>query len=169
MELSGRGIEEASRLASIAAGWNLAAVYSSTEPKAQATALIIGDAAGQPVSIVEGLQELRFDRWIINSDDFSETVREILDQPDISAHGAERAASAAARFAAAVGMIEEGPFPAAIVSHGRVLTAYLAQLRALDDPFAVWRSMPMPGWACLALDPPAPKLIEPFSGLSDAP
>lgn len=167
--LSERGIEEARRLASIAASWGLAAVYSSVEPKAQATALIIGDAAGQPVRVVEGLQELRFDRWIANSDDFSEQVRNILEQPDVSVHGAERASAAATRFAAAVSIVAKGPFPAAIVSHGRVLTAYLAQLLALEDPFGLWRAIPMPGWACVDLDPPRPNLIEPFSGLADTP
>ena len=167
--LSDRGIEEARRLASIAAGWGLAAVYSSVEPKAQATALIIGDAAGQPVRVVDGFHELRFDGWIINADAFSDLVREILDQPDVSVHGAERASAAAARFAAAVGIVDKGPFPAAIVSHGRVFTAYLAQLLALEDPFALWRSIPMPGWACIDLDPTPRKLIEPFSGLIDAP
>jgi broad specificity phosphatase PhoE len=167
--LSDRGIEEARALARIASTWDLAAVYSSVEPKAQATALIIGDAAGQPVRVVDGLHELRFDRWISNADAFAEMVRGIFEQPAVSVHGAERAGAAADRFAAAVRIVEEGPFPAAIVSHGRVLTAYLAQACGLDDPFAVWRAIPMPGWACLDLDAPVPKLIVPFSGLGDAP
>lgn len=167
--LSDRGIDEARRLAGIGGTWGLAAVYSSVEPKAQATALIIGDAAGQAVRVVDGLQELHLPRWIGNSDAFADMVRTILAEPDVSAHGAERASAAAARFAAAVSIVEQGPFPAAIVSHGRVLTAYLAELLAIEDPFAVWRAMPMPSWACLDLDPPRPKLIDPFSGLGGDP
>ena len=165
--LSERGIEEAQRLATVAATWDLRAVYSSVEPKAQATALIIGDAVGQSVRVVDGFQELRFDRWVANSDAFADMIRGILGQPDVSVHGAERAAAAAARFSVGVGIVAEGAFPAAIVSHGRVLSAYLAQLLPLEEPFAVWRSIPMPGWSCIDLDL-APKLLEPFSGLSDA-
>ncbi len=166
--LSERGIEEARSLAKIAAGWNLAAVYSSVEPKAQSTALIIGDAVRHGVRVVDGLQELRFDRWIANADEFGEMIRDILEQPAVSAHGAERAITAAARFAAAIDMVTEGPFPAAVVSHGRVITAYLTQLLKLDDPFATWRSIPMPGWACVDTESPTPKLIAPFEGLPTA-
>ena len=166
--LSERGIEEARELARTAASWGLAAVYSSVEPKTQATALMIGDAAGQPVRVVEGFQELRFDRWIPNADEFTEMIRGILEQPGVSVHGAERAGAAASRFAAAVRIVEEGPFPAAVVSHGRVITAYLTQLLGLDAPFDLWRSIPMPGWACLDLESANPKLIAPFRGLGDA-
>lgn len=163
--LSERGIEESHALARISVGWNLAAVYSSTEPKAQATALVIGDAASQPVRVVEGFQELRFDRWIPNADAFAEMIRGIFRQANVSVHGAESAGAAAARFAAAVRIVEEGPFPAAVVSHGRVITAYLSQIQEVDEPFDLWRSIPMPGWACLDLD--ASKLIAPFQGLPE--
>ncbi len=166
-KLSDRGIEEARRLATVAESWGLSAVYSSNEPKAQATALIIGDAVGQPVRVVDGFQELRFERWVINSDEFSGQVRDIFEQPAMSVHGAERASAAAVRFVGAVSLVETGPFPAAIVSHGRVLTAYLAQQLQLTDPFAFWRSIPMPAWACLDLDSRIPKLIEPFTGLAE--
>ena len=167
--LSERGIEEARALARIAADWGLEAVYSSVEPKAQATALIVGDAVRHGVRVVDGFQELRFDRWIGNADEFGEMIRDIVQQPTVSVHGAERASAAAARFAAAVNLVAEGPFPAAIVSHGRVITAYLAQLLGLDDPFELWRSIPMPGWACLDIEPTVPKLMEPFRGLDEAP
>ena len=152
--LSERGVEEARRLAQVAATWGLAAVYSSAEPKAQATALIVGDAAALPVHVVEGLQELRFDRWIPNADEFSEMIRRIFEQPAGSVHGAERVDAAAARFASAIELLDEREFPAAIVSHGRILTAYLAQLLRLDDPFTLWRSIPMPGWVRVNLDDP---------------
>lgn len=150
--LSERGIDEARRLAKVAATWGLHAIYSSTEPKAQATALIVGDAAGVPVHAVDGLQELHFDRWVPNADEFAEMIRAIFEQPALSVHGAERAAAAAARFASAVTLLDDQEFPAAIVSHGRILTAYLSQLLHLDDPFAFWRSIPMPGWVRVDLD-----------------
>ena len=163
--LSERGIEEARELAAVAAGWALAAVYTSAEPKAQSTALLIAEASGVATGVVDGFEELRFDEWIGNADRFSEAVRAILERPDEPVRGAETAAAAAARFAAGIRIVEQGALPAAVVSHGRVLTAYLAQALRLDDPFALWRSMPMPGWACIDLD--GPKLISGFQGLPE--
>ncbi len=167
--LSQRGIEDARRLADVARSWNLQAIYSSIEPKAESTALIIGDATGLPVRVTQGFEELRIDQWFANADDFSRAVRSILENPDISMRGAERATAAASRFEAGVRIVEDGPFPAAIVSHGRVLTAYLRQLLRLDEPFQLWRSIPMPGWACIDMEPAVPKLIEPFRGLDESP
>jgi len=161
--LSDRGIAEAEQLAEIARGWGLRAVYTSAESKAKATALIVAEACGLNAAVVDGLEELRFDEWIANSNQFSEAVRDILAEPDVAMRGAERASSAAARFAAAVGIIEQGPFPAAAVSHGRVMTAYLAETLRLPDPFGLWRAMPMPAWAVLDLD--GPRLAGEFRGL----
>jgi broad specificity phosphatase PhoE len=163
--LSERGIAEARALAAIAADWGLRAVYTSAEPKAQSTALLIAEASDVATGVVDGFEELRFDEWIGNSDRFGEAVRTILERPDEAMRGAETAAAAAARFATGVRIVEQGALPAAAVSHGRVLTAYLAQALRLDDPYALWRSMPMPGWACVDLD--GPKLLSGFQGLPE--
>ncbi len=162
--LSERGIDEAHRLADVAAAWRLRALYTSNERKAEATALIIGEHVGLPAMAVEGCEELRFGTWINNADEFSEAVRTILEEPGQSLRGAERADAAAARFASATQIMAQGEFPAAVVSHGRILAAFLGARLAVDDPFALWRSMPMPGWAVLDLD--QPKLVEEFRGLA---
>jgi broad specificity phosphatase PhoE len=161
--LSERGIEEAQRLAETARSWGLRTLYTSTEAKARATALIVGEACGVGAAAVQGLEELRFDEWIGNADAFSDAVKSILEHPQAVVRGAERASSAADRFAAAMRIIEQGELPAAVVSHGRILTAYLSGLLHLDDPFALWRSIPMPGWALLDLD--GPRLVGEFRGL----
>jgi broad specificity phosphatase PhoE len=161
--LSDRGIAEAERLAEEAQSWELRALYTSAESKAKATALIIGDACGLDASVVQGMEELRFDEWIGNADAFSDAVKSILEHPDTSMRGAERASAAAARFADAMRIVEQGEMPAAVVSHGRVLTAYLDHALHLEDPFALWRSIAMPGWALLDLD--GPRLVEEFRGL----
>ncbi len=163
--LSERGIEEAGRLAETARSWGLRALYTSAEAKASATALIVGEACGLGAAVVQGLEELRFDEWIGNADAFSAAVKSILEHPEAVVRGAERASVAAARFAAAMTIVEQGDLPAAVVSHGRILAAYLADLLHLDDPFALWRSIPMPGWAVLDLD--APRLVEEFRGLRE--
>lgn len=161
--LSERGIEEAGRLGDIARTWDLRALYTSTEAKSQATALIVGEDCGLGTTAVQGLEELRFDEWIGNADAFSDAVKSILEHPEMVVRGAERASAAAARFAAAVRIVEQGALPAAVVSHGRVLASYLAGLFRIEDPFTLWRSIPMPGWALLDLD--GPKLVEEFRGL----
>jgi broad specificity phosphatase PhoE len=150
--LSERGIEETRRLSRTAKSWGLQALYASNEAKAQSTALVLGEELALPVGVVEGFQETRLDVWIGNSDEFGDAVRQILEQPELSWRGAERAATAAERFAAGVSIISEGPFPAAVVSHGRVITAWLAERLSIDDPFTLWRSIPMPGWASIDLD-----------------
>jgi broad specificity phosphatase PhoE len=162
--LAERGIEEARALAEIARGWKLRVVYASREPKAQSTALIIAEPALIPVHVVDGFEELRIDYWIGNSDEFGDTVRQILEEPELSLRGAERAAAAAMRFAGGIRIVEQGPFPAAVVTHGRVLSAWLGQTLGLEDPFALWRSIPTPGWTQLDLDDLRAAALEPFRG-----
>jgi broad specificity phosphatase PhoE len=150
--LSPKGADEARDLARRAASWGIHAVYSSAEPKARATALIFGDELLVPVHVVDGLEELRFDHWIANSDEFAEAVHSILEQPGLSFRGAETADAAAGRFARAVAMIAAAQTPAAIVTHGRVLSAWLALVLGPEQAFALWRAMPMPGWVRIDLD-----------------
>jgi broad specificity phosphatase PhoE len=152
--LSDRGLEEARVLAATAQTWGLSAIYASSERKAQSTAAPIGELLGIPVHVVEGFEELRIDGWIGNSNEFAETVQQILEEPDLSLRGAERAVAAAERFQRGIEIIQQGQFPAAIASHGRVLTAWLARTGRAEDPFALWRSIPMPGWALIDLDVP---------------
>ncbi len=166
-QLSPRGIEEARRLAEAAQGWGILALYSSVEPKAKATALILGDALGLPVRLVEGFEEQRWDEWIDNADAFNEAARRILEHPDAGVRGSETAVAAAARFEAALRIVAGGPAPAAVVSHGRVITAYLARCLALEDPYEFWRGIPMPGYARVELAPDGRvRLVEGFRGIS---
>ncbi|MDE3096724.1 MAG: histidine phosphatase family protein [Chloroflexota bacterium] len=168
--LSPRGLDEARRLAAAARRWGIAALYSSAEAKAAATAAIIGEALVLPVRLVEGLEEQRWDEWIDNADAFNDTVRQSLEDPDACVRGSEAASAAAARLDAALRIVAEGASPAAVVSHGRVLAAYLARAVPLDDPYAFWRAMPMPGYACIERAPDGRvRLIEGFRGADDGP
>lgn len=161
--LSERGVAEAEALARRAAAWSLRAVYTSVEQKARSTALILaGPQALLSPSVVDGLEELRIDEWRDNADDFSELVRRVLEDPEASFRGAERAATAAERFDGAMRLVADGAAPAAVVSHGRVMTAWLASVGAIDDPFAFWRSIPMPAWASVEVAGARIKLRTPF-------
>lgn len=150
--LSPAGVSEARELAGRARSWGMTALYTSSEPKAQSTALLLGEALLVPVHVVDGLEELRFDHWIANSDEFAEAVASILRQPELSFRGAETADAAAARFDGAIRLIGGAPLPAGVVSHGRVMSAWLARHLGPEAAFALWRSMPMPGWARVDLD-----------------
>jgi broad specificity phosphatase PhoE len=165
--LSSPGTEDSWALGRQARDWGLRALYSSPETRAFTTAVPIARTLGLPIQSLEGLRELRLAGWVGKTDEFHALVREVLSAPHLSAYGCEPARDAAARFQAAVDKIAAGPFPAAAVSHGRVLTAYLASVAPLHDPFAFWRSIPLPGWAVLDLDEPAAGLVAPFVGLGD--
>jgi broad specificity phosphatase PhoE len=149
--LSDRGVAEAQAVASVATDWGLEALYASSEPKARSTALIVGDAVGLSVHVADAFDELRMNDWIDNADEFNEVVRAILEGPE-PAGGHETADDAAARFAQGVRIVEDGPFPAAVVSHGRIITSWLSQRGYIESPFDFWRQIPMPGWALLDLD-----------------
>jgi broad specificity phosphatase PhoE len=151
--LSDRGIAEAQALAGAAADWGIEALYSSSEAKARGTALIIGDAIGLPVRVADAFDELRIADWINNADEFNDAVRAILEGEALP-RGVEPGTDAASRFADGVSIVAGGAFPAAIVSHGRIMTAYLARYRPLESPFDYWRAMPMPGWTRIDLDAP---------------
>ena len=161
--LSERGISEAKLLAESVQAWGLKALYSSSEAKARSTALVIGEAIGLQVHVVDAFDELRIPEWIHNADEFNELVKSIFEggpepafvlDPIVERRLPETAAAAAARFTEGVTLVEQGEMPAAIVAHGRVLTAYLSTHAAVDNAFEFWRSIPMPGWTSIDLDQP---------------
>lgn len=171
--LSERGIQEAQVLAGTAESWGLEALYTSNEPKTRGTALVIGDALGLNVNVVDSFGELRIPEWISNADEFNMLVRSVLEgttperkihlEPSIEQRTAESAEAAAQRFIEGVSLVEAGAFPAAIVSHGRILTSYLMRMIDMDSAFDFWRAIPMPGWACIDLDSPKRELVTPFT------
>ncbi len=164
--LSHRGVEQGRALAEAAKGWRVAAVYSSHEPKAASTALIIADGLALQARVVEGVEELRIGGWVANADEFNERVRQALEQPGRrAAPGAETAAAGVRRFEAALEVIARGELPAAVVSHGRILAAYLAHGLGEPDAFAVWRSIPLGSVARLAQHENGLRLIERFAEL----
>jgi broad specificity phosphatase PhoE len=74
--LSERGAREAQVLAGAALDWGIEALFSSSEAKARGTALIIGDAVGLPVNVVDAFDELRIADWVDNADAFN-LVRDV--------------------------------------------------------------------------------------------
>ena len=59
------------------------------------------------------------------------------------------------------------PSTLAVVSHGRVLTAWLTQAIGIESPFDAWRAMPMPAYCSVELTTDGrARLVEPFRGLA---
>ncbi len=136
------------------------AVRSSPEPKALETAELIADQLGLDVTVDRDLGEARR-TWV--AEDYETFVARFFAEPEASANGWERAIDAQRRMVAAVDRFAEelGDGAGLIVSHGLVLSLYLAYLALrslvdLDD----WRAIRMPDLAVVEL--PEGRLRRPF-------
>jgi broad specificity phosphatase PhoE len=159
--LSGEGLAAAARLADDP--WVRAAdrLYSSPEPKAVATARAL--AGGRVVTEDPRLVEL--DRsgagWV---EDYEELVVEMLAEPQHSVRGCESMSAARARLADAVAdLAGRSAGTIALVSHGLVLSLYVATLRSKPLTLERWRSIRLPDIA--VVDPAAGAVIQDFGWL----
>jgi broad specificity phosphatase PhoE len=129
------------------ATWELAAIVTSTEPKARETGAIIGRTLGLPVDSYPGLEEHH--RGVVDKlgtdDAFRAAVERIFDEPERTVYGEESGAAALSRFTIAVDLIlaahPEGNV--AVVTHGTVMALFVAAHNALDVK-AFWRGLSMP-------------------------
>jgi broad specificity phosphatase PhoE len=128
------------------------AIVSSTEPKARETAEVIGTRLAKPVRTAGGLQE--HDRRNVphmESRAFISMVALFFREADQLILGDETADESYDRFAAAVDrVLAEESGDVAIVTHGTVI-ALLAERRAKQDPFALWRRMGQPSYIVFEL------------------
>jgi broad specificity phosphatase PhoE len=124
---------------------------TSPEPKAVATA--VAAARGRSVLEAPGLAEL--DRsavgWVARALDYVELVQAIFEQPAASVRGCEPAAAAVQRFSDAVASLRGEHL--AVVSHGLILTLYMAQLRGQTHAaVADWQRIALPDVAVVDLE-----------------
>jgi broad specificity phosphatase PhoE len=129
-------------------------IYTSTEAKAVETGQIVADILDLPCSIAPDLAETRREGldMMANMADFKAQVREAMRQPDEKLFGEERFSDARERFLNEMTrLLAQHPAETiALVSHGRVLSMVLAQLRD-EDPISIWDSLKMPAYAVLSL------------------
>jgi len=150
--LSEEGRQKCAPLAEDLRGFDFASIVSSSEPKAIETAQIIGQLLAKPVRTGNDLFE--HDRSNVphmESREFISMVALFFKEPDRLVLGNETADEAYERFGAAVDEIvaaETGDV--AIVTHGTVL-ALLAERRAKQDPFAIWRRMGLPSFLVMEI------------------
>jgi broad specificity phosphatase PhoE len=83
---------------------------------------------------------------------FEAAVARLFDQPEELVFGDETAAQALARFRDAVDRVLEGRRKGniALVSHGRVISLYVADCTGVE-PFPFWRRLGLPSFVVLCL------------------
>ena len=132
-------------LAMVLSAYELDGIVSSTEPKAEETARIVGEVLSLEVELDERLRE--HDRtgagWL-SMERFEQSVKEAFARSSEVVYGGESIDVARERFAAAAAD-RSGK---AIVSHGTVISAFAAA-RTGTDPFKLWGRLGLPSLVVL--------------------
>jgi 2,3-bisphosphoglycerate-dependent phosphoglycerate mutase len=142
--LSEKGRREASILARQDFWRQVELVFSSPEPKALQTAEPAARRWSIPLQIVDCLHELRRPRLIRN---YRRAIARIFKDPEKSIADMEPAARAAERITRCLKeLVTAHPNRTlAVVSHGLVLTLFLAQLEGRWPTVAEWQAVPFTG------------------------
>jgi broad specificity phosphatase PhoE len=143
-------------------------VATSPEEKTKETAAPIAEAAGVELQIEDDLREVeRGLSGLVSAEEYAALVAAHFAEPATSVGGWERGADARARVAACVERIaSETEAPICVVSHGMVLSHYLAHLRGLDTPsIDEWRTITLPAVAVVDLE--SRQLVKPFMSMME--
>jgi broad specificity phosphatase PhoE len=154
--LSEAGRLRCQTLADSLKAYDLDAVMSSTENKAIETGQIVAESLNKPFSTAEGLHEhersnvTRFETRAL----FQERIAAFFREPERLVFGTETADEAYARFSRSLlNLVTQQPGQKlAIVTHGTVLTLFVARLGGLD-PFDFWSKLGLPAFVVLRLSP----------------
>jgi broad specificity phosphatase PhoE len=163
--LSAEGRRRCKKLAERLSAYDLAAVVSSEEPKAFETGQVVAETLGLPLETAPGLHEHK--RGVVRDlgspADWEAQVARFFEYPDQLVLGHETADLAHVRFTRAVAsVIERRPVGnLAIVSHGTVMTLFIAHASRID-PVPFWQRLGLPSFAVLAL--PDLSLLEVVEG-----
>ena len=167
-QLSPAGEQQARDLSRSPAWREITLIASSPEAKAVATAQPTADATGLELQIDPGLHEVdRGDTPLVSRDEYHALVAAHFASPQESVSGWETGQAARERVVTSInrlGASAEGSL--CVVSHGLVLSHYLADLRGLTSPhLEEWREIPLPGIAVVDLD--KRELMRPFVSLME--
>jgi broad specificity phosphatase PhoE len=160
--LADEGRALAARLAGRLAGAGIDRFVSSTEPKARETAEIMAGALGVPCEAADGLHEQEREGmpFFATPADLDAAMRDFFARPAERVFGQESADEASARYSLALERVvggADGDGALAVVSHGTVMTLFIARHNRVD-PFELWRSLGLPSSAVLSL--PDLRLLE---------
>lgn len=167
-KLSPAGEQQARDLGRSPAWSKLTLIASSPESKAVATAQPIAEATGLDLRIEPDLHEV--DRGmtpLVTREEYDGLVAAHFASPDESVGGWEAGADARNRTVACIERLAGStPGSLCVVSHGLVLSHFLAHLRGEASPdFAEWRAIPLP--AVAVVDPESWKQVAPFVSLME--
>jgi broad specificity phosphatase PhoE len=141
-ELCPDGRIAAAALASRLAPFAPACVVSSTERKAEETARILAEDLKLPLEFDAGLGEHKRPSVSFGTEEeFQARIAEIFAHPQTPSPGGESAEEACERLAAALARHKARPLIA--VTHGTVLSLYVARLLGLDA-HDLWRNLHTP-------------------------
>ena len=128
------------------------AISCSREPKAVETAEIVAKAFAVPVGPVDGLEEHHRDNVpFLPIGEFEESVRRFFSTPCQLVLGTETARQALDRFTVAIdGLIKSQQSDSIIVTHGTVMTLYVANVAGVE-PMRFWRRLGLPSFVALTV------------------
>ncbi len=130
-----------------------AVIYSSKEPKAVETAETVAGEHGIPFEVVDGLEEHHRDNvpFLSSKEEFEEAVERSFRCPDRLVLGTEMAVQASNRFAAAIEkVIDAGQTDSVVVTHGTVITLYVASVAGVQM-MDFWRRLGLPSYVVLTV------------------
>ena len=128
-------------------------VWSSREPKAVETAEVVADRLGVPVQTADGLEEhhRRGVPYFPTREEFEGAIEHFFNRPDQLVLGTETAAQSLNRFTAAVDcVVGQGITESIVVTHGTVMTLYVARVDRVR-PICFWRRLGLPSYVVLTI------------------
>jgi broad specificity phosphatase PhoE len=161
--LSDDGRRRCERLAERLAAYEPCVIVTSLEPKAIETGQIVARILGIPVETAPDLHE--HERPNVEPfgtrQEFEARVSRLFEHPAELVFGAETADQAHQRFASAIHDVlataRRGNL--AIVTHGTVLTLFVARAAGLD-PIPFWKRLGLPAFVVLSLPDLSPQVVE---------
>lgn len=159
--LSGEGRRRCALLAERLSGYHPMEIYSSHEPKAVETAMLLARAWSALFEIRDGFQE--HDRSVprfLSDEEFDQTIQSVFREPDTPCVlGTETGNQAYARFDAAIHrLVEDAKEQTAIVvTHGTVLSLFVSRYN-LIDPYPLWCQLDLPSFVVLSV--PTFRIVE---------
>jgi len=136
---------EIERLAADISAFGCDSVVTSAEEKARSTGHLIAGMLDAPVRVDPDLGEQGAGTvpWIADDEAFRVRVIEHFRRPDDRVFGEESSSDAAARFRSSVTRWADECRCPVLVTHGRVLSAYMAAIMGVD-PVPFWLDLRMP-------------------------
>ena len=162
--LSEEGRREAGVLARQSFWREVESILSSPEPKALGTARPAAHRWGIPLEIVDCLHEVHRPQLV---PDYETAIARLFAEPETSIAGMEPATQAAERITRCLKeLVASRPEQTlAVVSHGLILTLFLARLEHRRPTVAEWRGIPFTGLA--VMDTTSWHLVKDWSNVSE--